>query len=92
MKQKMHLFKKIIIFGLVFILFSSCEKDLYDDYLGSNKHSLLVQRKNFEDLKQDKALMKSIEKFTLRSKSSLNREHFDSINNFYIDLDNDIYF
>ncbi len=86
MKQKKHLLKKIIIFGLVFILFS-CEKDLYDNYLESNKHSLLVQRKNFEDLKQDKVLMKSIEKFTLRGKNSLNRQHFDSINNFYIDLD-----
>ena len=88
MKQKKHLLKKIIMFGLVFILLSSCEKDLYDDYLSSNKHSLLVQRKNFEDLKQDKVLMKSIEKFTLRGKNSLNRQHFDTINNFYIDLDN----
>lgn len=87
MKKKMHLFKKTIIFGLVFILFS-CEKDLYDNYLESNKHNLLVQRKDFEDLKKDKALMKSIEKFTLQSKNSLNREYYDTINNFYIDLDN----
>lgn len=67
-------------------MLASCSEDLYDN-IDSNKHHLLVQRKNFEDLKQDKALMKSIEKFTLQNKNSLNRQHYDSINNFYIDLE-----
>lgn len=87
MKQhKMKSIKKMIIFSIIFIFFS-CEKDLYDEYINSDKHPILVQRKNFEQIKQNKKLMNSIEKFTSKSSNSLQRQHYDSINDFYIDLD-----
>ncbi|WP_329806300.1 hypothetical protein, partial [Flavobacterium facile] len=87
MRQKMKIIKKALTLGVIFI-FLSCEKDLYDEYINSDKHSILVQRKNFEDLKKNKKLMKSIEKFTSKSTYTLQKQHYDSINNFYIDLDN----
>ncbi|WP_329804648.1 hypothetical protein [Flavobacterium facile] len=83
----MKIIKKALTLGVIFI-FLSCEKDLYDEYINSDKHSILVQRKNFEDLKKNKKLMKSIEKFTSKSTYTLQKQHYDSINNFYIDLDN----
>ncbi len=87
MKQKRkHLLKKILIFGIAFLL-ASCSEDLYDEELNASKHTILVQRKNFEDLKKNKKLMKSIERFTMKVDNSLQRQHYDSINNFYIDLD-----
>jgi hypothetical protein len=78
---------RLIIFGIVLMLFG-CSEDLYDEHLNSDKHPILVKRKNFEDLKKNKKLMKSIERFTVKSENSLQRQHYDSINNFYIDLDN----
>lgn len=87
MKQKRkHILKKLLIFGIAFLLVS-CSEDLYDEGLNANKHAILVQRKNFEDLKKNKKLMKSIERFTMKVDNSLQRQHYDSINNFYIDLD-----
>lgn len=85
--MKKNKFIRILIFGLIFIQFS-CEKDLYDEYFNSEKHPILVQRKNFEDLRKNKKLMNSIERFTLKSDRSLQRQYYDSINNFYLDLDN----
>lgn len=87
MKKTKMIFFKTITFLFLFSLIS-CSEDLYEENTNSEKHSILVQRKNFEDLKKNKKLMKSIEKFTLKSSSSLQRQHYDSINNFFIDLDN----
>ena len=87
MKQKRKpILKKLLIFGIA-IMLSSCSEDLYDEELNASKHTILVQRKNFEDLKKNKKLMKSIERFTMKVDNSLQRQHYDSINNFYIDLD-----
>lgn len=87
MKQKLKPFTKFMAICALLVL-SSCEKDLYEDHMNSDKHSILVQRKNFEDLKKNTNLMKSIEKFTAKKSNSLQKQYFDSINNFYIDLDN----
>lgn len=90
MRQKRKLFLNLFTFGVIFMLFG-CSEELYNEYTNSDKHSILVQRKNFDDLKKNKKLMKSIEKFTLKSSNSIQRQHYDSINNFYIDLDNVMY-
>ena len=78
MKQKLKPFTKFMAICALLVL-SSCEKDLYEDHMNSDKHSILVQRKNFEDLKKNKKLMKSIEKFTSKSTYTLQKQHYDSI-------------
>lgn len=86
MKKKIRILNKLLIFSIIFMLFS-CSEDLFDEQVKSQKHPILVQRKNFEDLKKNKKLMKSIEQFTIKVDNTLKKQHYDSINNFYIDID-----
>ena len=86
MKKAIPKFLKLFALFAVFLQFG-CSKDFYDEEINSNKHTILVQRKNFEDLKKNKKLMSSIERFTLNKSNSFQKQYYDSINNFYIDLD-----
>lgn len=81
----MKILNKLLIFGIVLTLFS-CEKDLYENYTPNNHH-LLVQRKNFEDLKKNPKIIKKLEGFVTSKQQILQRHNYDPINNFYIDLD-----
>ncbi|MFZ4105001.1 hypothetical protein [Flavobacterium sp.] len=81
---------KIIILGIVFMLFS-CSENLYDDHFANSKINSKKVSLNDDFLKQNSKLMKSVNQIKNLNNKSYNKIIYDSINNFYIDDENGIF-
>jgi hypothetical protein len=90
MRQKMKKMNKIIILGIVFMLFS-CSEDLYDDHISKSKINSKNVSLNDDLLKQNSKLMKSVNQIKSLNNKSYSKIIYDSINNFYIDDENGIF-
>ena len=90
MEKKRKVTRKLLIFGIVFMLFS-CSENLYEDHFSHSKIKTQKVSLNDDFLKQNSKLMKSVNQIKSLNNKSYHKIIYDSINDFYIDDENGIF-
>ena len=88
MKQKRkHILKKILIFGIAFLL-ASCSEELFDEAIESSNRNVKIRKISFNEFKKEEKAFNSLQKLKKASATSvLNRLVVDSITGFTIDTE-----
>lgn len=92
MKQKKTHFKKLLIFGIAFML-ASCSEDLYDDTINEN-NSVVARKISMEDIqfKSNAKLVKSVANLKqIQLDKSNSKYEYSEVYDFYIDEGNGVY-
>ncbi|WP_395045516.1 hypothetical protein [Flavobacterium sp.] len=81
------------VFVLVFILFASCEKELYEQPIQNSERNLIVKEVSLksEISKSNSKLMEAVNLLNQEIKGETNRVVYDSILNFYFDDERGLY-